>query len=445
MFRGVVVALVVLSCAVAHAAPAAFESMTYEAPRGWKVTSTSSGVQMQIIDEKAGAFALVAITPSIASQGSLDKDFDAAWSTGVAPTFKITGKPEMVPGESENGWSSKGGTATGEANGIAAVIILVTLTGHGRAMNIIIAVNNDKHQAAVQGFMDSVKMAVPKTQAPRVQAPTTPAPTAPSTPSSAKNGSGSTSTTFDDGWTSTLDENWVRVTRPGVTVFLHYGVSLDDNSRRDPTSSLWNLLVAPRYSNVKNYNAPTHSQVHFPYYEATAEATDRNGANAFVVMRLSINGGIAKAIEIAASSRQAYEKQFADRDAVLAIANANRFSVGNEVAGTWSSFTGASVDMYYVATGSYAGKNVAALSDRFTFGSGGAYTSEHKGSGGQTVFQEKYTGTWSVTSPWEITVKRSDGKVTVYTAHYEAVRGGRLLRLSDKKYSSMSYALARAK
>ncbi|MFN0245667.1 MAG: hypothetical protein ACKV2T_02090 [Kofleriaceae bacterium] len=455
MFHRAVVLLVLVLGAVAQAAPATFEVMTYEAPKGWKVTSTKAGVQMQTIDERAGTFALITMAPTIASQGSADADFNAAWSSSVAQMFKISGTPDIVPGDSENGWTSKAGTAAGEANGLQAVVILVTMTGHGRAMNVVIALNNDKYQGAIQTFLESVKMGVPKTKAPVVPQQPPPATNAPSTPptsatASKKNGTGSTSTTFDDGWTATIEENWVRVTRPGITVLLHYGIALDDNSRHDPTSALWNRLVAPRYASVKNYNAPSYSELNFPFYEATADATERDGATKFVMMRLSIGGGIARAIEVIASSRQAYDKQFANRDVVLAIMNANRFAVGAEVTGTWSSSDSASVDMYYVATGGYAGMNATSMYDRFDLNADGKYLSEHKGAvgrvGSQNLYQVKYKGTWRVTGPWEITVKRSDKtETTVYSAQYEAVRGGRVLRLTDKKYTSSGYALRREK
>lgn len=446
--------VLVLLAGIAHAAPATFESMTYEAPKGWQIKSSgAAGVQMQIADDKAGTFAMIAITPSVPSQGSLDKDFDAAWSTVVVPTFKVSGKPTMAPGDTENGWTSKAGSATGEAAGVQAIVILVTVTGHGRAMNAVIAMNSEKYQAALQTFLESVKMAVPNAALPTVKppTPTTAPPTAPpSATASTKNGAGSTTTTFNDGWTSTIEEDWVRTTRPGHTVYLHYGVALDDESRRDITGSMWRKLVAPRYSNMKNVNLAVYSELKFPFYEATAEATDRNGAAVYIVMRVSVGGGIARTIEVVSSSPTAFAKQFPDRQNVLEIMGANRFSVGKEIAGVWSSFTGASVDMYYVATGGYAGMNAAAISDTFHFNEGGSYTSEHKGAygrvGSQTVFQEKYKGTWSVTSPWEITVNRTDRKiVTVYNAYYEAVRGGRLLRLTDKQYSGSGYSLARSK
>lgn len=438
-----VLIVLLLLAGVARAAPVTFETMTFESPKGWKVTTSSTGVQMQTADDRSGTFAMIVISPSAPSLQSLDKDFDTAWAN-VAPMFKVTDAPAMVPGDTENGWASKAGSAAGEVGGVRAVVILVTMTGHGRAMNAVIATSSsEKYQAALQAFLASVKMGVPKGALP-APTPTT----APGT-ASTTNGAGSTVTTFNDGWTSTVEQHWVRATRPGHTVYLHYGVALDDESRRDITGFMWRTLVAPRYANLKNVNIAPYSELKFPYYEATAEATDRAGAAVFVLMRVTVGGGVARTIEIVSSSRAALDKQFPDRPSMLAIAGANRFSVGKELAGTWSRFTGASVDLYYVSSGGYAGMNAAALSDTFRFAGSGSYESEHKGAvgrvGNQNMFQERHKGVWSLTSPWEVTVNRSDKVVTVYDAWYEAVRGGRLLHLTDKKYTGMNYTLARVK
>jgi hypothetical protein len=45
--------------------------------------------------------------------------------------------------------------------------------------------------------------------------------------------------------------------------------------------------------------------------------------------------------------------------------------------------------------------------------------------------------------PWAMTVKRTDGKVDAYNAFYEMTRGGRVLRLSGKQHSGMTYSLVR--
>lgn len=55
--RSLLVLVVLLAGAIAHAAPARYEAMTYEAPKGWKVTSDAKGVQMQSVDVKANTFA----------------------------------------------------------------------------------------------------------------------------------------------------------------------------------------------------------------------------------------------------------------------------------------------------------------------------------------------------------------------------------------------------
>jgi hypothetical protein len=143
----------------------------------------------------------------------------------------------------------------------------------------------------------------------------------------------------------------------------------------------------------------------------------------------------------------AYTQAFPSPDNLTAMRGANRFAIGADVAGTWSSSTSAGIDMYYTATGGYAGMNAASIADTFWFAAKGGYKSEHKGATGmvgrQQVFQAKYKGSWRRTGPWELVVKRSDGTTTVYDAHYEAVRGGQVLHLQDKRYSGSKYALVR--
>jgi hypothetical protein len=60
-----------------------------------------------------------------------------------------------------------------------------------------------------------------------------------------------------------------------------------------------------------------------------------------------------------------------------------------------------------------------------------------------TFYDQKYNGALTV-SPWEIVMtKRFDGKTSTFWAQYEAVRGGRVLHLTDKTASGMQYHLGR--
>lgn len=422
-------ALVAAWASVAAAARQTFDAVSFEAPSGFAVARAATGVTMQESDAKAGTFALVVVAPSAASAGSLDQDFQAAWASAVVPTFAVTDAPAMTPGAPIDGWALTSGAAKGTVQGVATSVMLVVLTGNGRTETIIIAMNAGTYLPAVEQFLHSLRMTAPAAGAPQP-------PAGPAGPAG--------STKFDDGWTSSAEGDWVRVARPGATVLLHYAVALDDTTRRDVTGSFWGSLVAPRYA-IKKQNRFDFSQTSFPYYFATADATERaTGRAVFVALRVVTANGIAFPIEVVTDSQAAFQRVFPDQDKLAAIAGANRFAVGDDVVGTWSGSTGSSVNMYYTGTGGYAGTNATAMSDVFTFGPKGVYASKHQGAtgmvGSMKTYSEKRAGTYSV-APWEITVKLNGGKTTVYSAYYERVRGGRILHLQDKQYAGMNYAL----
>ncbi len=425
MRRSILVAIALLfgTLQPAEAGPkATFDLMSYEAPAGWTAGTSDGALTLTTVDAQKGTFAVVMVSPSTASAGSLPKDFEAAWQRVIVTTLGVTNKPQMSPGAAQNGWEALAGAATGSFEGTAAAVILVTMSGHGRTMSIVVATNSDTYGATIDTLLSSVEMRKPATKPPAVL-----------------------TTTFDDGWTSTAEADWVRVARPGATVFLHYPVTHGDESRRDAIGYFWKKLVAPRYTIVKLYAHP-RSALNFDYEFMQADAKDPSGRTVFVSLRVVSANGVARPIEVVTDSSGAFATLFPDQDKLAAIAGANRFAIGAELSGTWSGSTGASVSLVYVDTGLNAGMNAAVGSDVFTFGAKGVYASKHQGAfgrvGSMTTYSEKKKGKYTV-APWEITVKLSDGKVITYTAYYEMVRGQRVLHLQDKKYSGMAYTLVR--
>src|SRR5690606_31209997 len=56
-------------------------------------------------------------------------------------------------------------------------------------------------------------------------------------------------TNFDDGWTSTVQEDWVMVSKGEIKVLLHYPTKRIDVSSADYATigqNAWNTLVSPR-------------------------------------------------------------------------------------------------------------------------------------------------------------------------------------------------------
>jgi hypothetical protein len=65
--------------------------------------------------------------------------------------------------------------------------------------------------------------------------------------------------------------------------------------------------------------------------------------------------------------------------------------------------------------------------------------------GNLKFYTQKYDGICTVTN-WDITLtKQFDGKTKVFWAQFEAVKGGRVLHITDKAYSSSAYHLVKVK
>lgn len=92
----------------------------------------------------------------------------------------------------------------------------------------------------------------------------------------------------------------------------------------------------------------------------------------------------------------------------------------------------------------------AASSDEFTFAPNGTYNSSHAGAstsinGVMQTYQSKYNGRYTAAT-WEVTLtNRQNGRATVYTANFQAVRGGRILRLTDKQAPGIQMSLVQVK
>jgi hypothetical protein len=114
----------------------------------------------------------------------------------------------------------------------------------------------------------------------------------------------------------------------------------------------------------------------------------------------------------------------------------------------WLSETsGAAVNMYSVTTGAYAGMNTSSSANKFIFKGNGLYESTHKGAfgmvGSMQFYSQKYDGNVKVGN-WEVTLtKQFEGKTKVYWTQFEAVRGGRVLHLTNKEYSGDRFHLVK--
>jgi hypothetical protein len=136
-----------------------FDLATYTAPNGWKKSgNTPNVISYAITNNQKGTYAQIGIYASTNSKGNLQADFESEWQELIVKTYKPTKKPELIPTASENGWDAQGGGAPFEFNGGQSAAMLITMSGYGRCMSIVILTNTDEFQSVIEKFLESVDL-----------------------------------------------------------------------------------------------------------------------------------------------------------------------------------------------------------------------------------------------------------------------------------------------
>lgn len=313
------------------------------------------------------------------------------------------------------------------------------------------------------------QMAVPSTPNQAAPNPTAPAQPVKTTIPATPVASGSYqfhTTNFDDGWTATVQADWIAVQKNGLQVLLHFGNDKIDMSSGDSktiTSNAWNVLVAPRY-NAKDEFYLFGGNMSFNRTTAiSAYLTDMQGKKSYVVL---FRKGNSSWMEFIAPDKSTFVQEFgidiseansekliwsgeAEWQKMLLMQNRNKFAVAPaDLVGNWSESSGSYAQMYNVNTGNYAGMNAVSNSAEFWIAADGTYRSQHSGASGmvgnQSFFTQKYNGRYSMNGNWEVSfTNRFNGKTDTYWCQFEVVRGGRILHLQDKTASGLQYHLTR--
>jgi hypothetical protein len=448
--------MVLAVCLLTHtgfAQKETFDIATYTRPKGW-VKEVKPGYRAFSITNKAkNTFCKIIVYKSLPSSGSSEADFELLWQNLVAETYKIAEPPQKTEPVKEEVWEILGGGGQFVFNKKPAMALLTTLSGNNKTMGIVALTNHDSYLADVEKFMTSVSLPAAKKDVvtnPPVKEPKV-EPTPPLS-SSASNASGIVISTvnFDDGWTNLPEAEWVKVTKGPITVLLHYGQDFDDAMRMNPVEVCWNKLAAGRYQ-VAQRHYYNYSALNFPFYYTEAEVTEKSsGKKMYVGFRVIPVNGVAYCVEVQAPDKTSYVKHFPTVEGLETMRYYNRFAIHpDDITGTWNSFASASIQLYNVYTGGHAGLNYSAMNDEFTFQKNGTYSSKHVGAGSSygsaSYYKDQYNGKHTV-SHWDLTLSnRKDGRTEAYHAHYEAVKGGRILHLTHKQYSGINYRLVKMK
>ena len=261
-----------------------------------------------------------------------------------------------------------------------------------------------------------------------------------------------TTTNFDNGWTSTVQENWVEVTKGNIKVLLHYPDKSVDAYSSDLMEGLkygWNVLVAPKYSSATNMEfKPLYSWQSIEFAEADMVEKNTGKTVHVVFFKKLFNSGSGRYLEFITSDKKAFENEFgaysnealaAIWDNMAAMANYNKFAVAaSDLSGKWSSnFTGMTqyVNAY---TGADAGANTHASNENFEFAASNTYKWDlgvASGFVGNIKFQSaKSNGKFTVVNNWQVNFSDIEGKPKTYNVQFVCIKGARVLWIGDTSF-----------
>jgi hypothetical protein len=270
-------------------------------------------------------------------------------------------------------------------------------------------------------------------------------------PAPASSGFAFTTTNFDDGWTSTVQEDWVAVTKGNMKVLLHYPKE-GTVFPADPdvlTSTAWNILVAPRYSNLKKYKTSYIATYNRPYLGMGYAVENATGKNVFIVFFRQGHSGWT---EFVAPDKDSFIQQYkfdpeaiqwdSESDLLIPLANMTVYSkfavAASDINGKWTSdFTGIQ-QLYYVYTGNYAGMQINQSNEEFFFGQG--YTYKWKllvvngMAGNAKANQVQSSGTFTVLNNWQVKFSKIESGPKTFNAYWSCIKGARILNLLDAQY-----------
>lgn len=448
--KKIILPVLLLFCMQCFAQQSTYDVFTFTDPEGWtKDEVVSSNINFTKINNQTRSWCRIVVYKSTAGQGNIDADFTKEWNDLVLSSKAITDPPVMTAPTVQNGWTKITGSASYMFNNTSVQVSLTTFSANGRCTSILFSTNDlALFQPAISKFMieADIKTAENNTGTTVNAEIKTTAPAAITTAFQFN------TTNFDDGWTSVIKEDWVEAYKGDIRVLLHYPRQEEKkyiSQHDEATRFFWDLFVAPRYSNLRNFELLNYNMSSEPASFACGLLTDNaTGADVWVTLFKKAKSGW---IEIITKDKQSFvdafginnpNQYFSEWEPLQKLSGYNKFAVGeNDLTGKWSTDYSNSTAYYNVYTGIYAGSSTYASRQTFVFGSDKSFSWEifmARGGMGASmnVDHGKAGGNFKFLNNWQLWFSEIEKKQKTYNAYFSCIKGGRVLWLQDVSYGS---------
>jgi hypothetical protein len=447
----VIICLLSLSISSVAQTSETFDIATFQPPKSWHKEASQNSLQISTEDKANGTYCLITLFKSLPGTKNSKENFDAAWETVVKGTVNVSTAPQMSSPVNGNEWEAQSGVAGFEKNKEKGIAMLVTISGFGKMVSVMILTNTQAYEQNISAFLDSVSLKKPLGETPTTPPRNSSADSSQNAlPAAVAGGYGFATTKFDDGWTSTVQEDWVQVIKGTSRVLIHY-----PNSRADAYNSVvleglknaWDVLVAPRYSTASNFEfKPITGWQAIEFAEADAVEKTTGKTVHVVLFKMNYSSGAGRYLEFITPNKNAFEQEFGPYHQTTSgwerlenMANYNKFGIAAaDLKGNWTNDFSGSLSYVNAYTGASAGTDTHASVQNFSFGPGNSYRWDlgvASGAVGNIKFQGvKSSGRFSVPGVWQATFSDIEGRPRTFSAYFSSIKGARILWLDGKAF-----------
>lgn len=133
-----------------------FDIVSFKTPAGWQKSVESNAAQFS--KQEGTGVAIMMLFKSIPTSKDSKTTFDASWNSIVKDLLTKVDAPKMQPAANENGWTIESGAAVGEKDGNKLIAMLLSATGGGKVVNLLILYNSESFQADIEKFISSIDL-----------------------------------------------------------------------------------------------------------------------------------------------------------------------------------------------------------------------------------------------------------------------------------------------
>lgn len=435
--------------AILFAQKETYEFTSYTPPAGWKKeVKANTYTSYTTVNEQTKAYCQLFIMLSTAGKGNIKEDFETEWQNLVVNEYGVKEVFQETETITENGWQMKSALGSFVFNNQNCAVLISTMSGYNKVVSIVSVTNSEDYSSDLEKFFASVEMGNPSNDFSMTQTTTVP---------SSNNKFAFNTTNFDDGWTSTVQEDWVEAAKGNIRVLIHYPNKQADTYNSvlmDGLKNAWNILVAPKYSSGTNFEFIPQSGWE-PIEFAKADMIEKgSGKSVHVVLfKKNYSNGNGKYLEFITPNKNSFEQEFgaydnssggfgigSGWDKMANLAGYNKFAVAaSDLQGKWTNDFSGAIQYVNAYTGFDAGMATHASAESFQIGSGNTYNWDlgvASGQVGNIKFQSvKSNGKFSLIGNWQVNFSDIEGKPRTYNAYFSCIKGLRILWLDDKAFA----------